>query len=250
MSSSPNHFINIVQKQYKYKLKGYAGSFTALFAAQIIGLLLSLGGVGTFSSSGSINYTVKSYSADMVIIVTLLWAFITAINITTKSYRDSDFSFVSTRVSRNLANIGFLVTTSVIGGITAMLSGSLLKVCLYFFRNSESQYIMGDLALPPAELLLGILITSAYLFLVSALGYLIGNLVQLHKYNMVLVPALIFGVLFINNGNYNESHFIVQSVAFFILETSPLLFLLKILLVTSFLFTASIGLSNRMEVRG
>ena len=52
---------------------------------------------------------------------TMIWAFIVGALITSKAYRYDDFSFVTSRLSAHLANIGYMVIVSSLGGLTAFL---------------------------------------------------------------------------------------------------------------------------------
>jgi hypothetical protein len=239
--------MDVVKKQYAYKLKAYIQVFTNLIALQLLAIFFSLNGVGSMgSSSGSIDIDVRFYSSDIVTGFTMIWAFIAAIIITTKAYRNDDFAFVTNRVSSNLSNALFLLTASVIGGITAMLSAYLMKMIMYFFVNA--QYINGTSVMDaPIELLLGIFSTTCYVFLFGALGYLVGTLYQINKGFAILLPALFFGAL-IGEGSGNIK-LVTTAFAFIFRETSILLFMVKIIVISGLLFFSAIALSNRMEVK-
>ena len=99
----------------------------------------------------------------------------------------------------------------------------------------------------PLELLIGMIVTSSYLFLFSATGYFFGMLTQLNKALIVLLPALFIGLLFLDGfGANGEIH--RGLVNFFYYETSFVLFITKILVIVAILFSSSILLSNQMEV--
>jgi hypothetical protein len=175
------------------------------------------GSMGTSSDGYSLN--ISYYTGDIIIIFTMIWSFISAIIITTKAYRNDDFVFVANRFSSNLSNICFLVFASIVGGITAMLSGILLKVVMYF------------------------------VLLVASLGYLIGMLVQISKWFSVLLPAAFFGYSILSINKNDEAPIISEMVTFFAQETSLLFFGLKVIVTASILFLGSIILANKMEVR-
>src|SRR5699024_440427 len=111
------------------KLKANVGLFSSLIILQIFGILFSLGGIG---QRGGSFYTISYYTADYMIIFTMIWAFMIAIQLMSKDYRDLDFTFVTNRLASHLANVLFLVTASIIGAITSLLSGYLSKVIVYF----------------------------------------------------------------------------------------------------------------------
>lgn len=136
MSLSKPNLASVVKKQYVHKLKANIGVFTSLLAVQILAILFSRNGVGS-SGSGMNDFSinVQFYSADMVLVFTFIWAFITSLLLTTKVNRYPDFSFVTNRLSSNLANIYFLVTASFIAGTGAMLSGYVVKMSIHYFSG-------------------------------------------------------------------------------------------------------------------
>lgn len=64
----------------------------------------------------------------------------TGILITTKAVRYDDFTFVSNRLSSNLANILFLLTASAIGGAAAVTAGFLLKIIAFFLATFNTAW--------------------------------------------------------------------------------------------------------------
>ncbi|MDP4086840.1 MAG: hypothetical protein Q8934_19930 [Bacillota bacterium] len=237
--------IQIVKKQYVYKLRAYMDLYTRLVLSQIVAILFSLNGLGMMGARGGVfEVSVHFYSADLVVIFSILWAFITAILTTTKAIRNGDFLFVTNRVSSNLSNILFLLTASFIGAATAMMSTYLMKVIIYYFMDHHYVDTQGPME-APLELLFGIFTTTLYLFLFCALGYLIGVLVQLYKGFIFILPAIFIGTIFLREGNTG----LVTSVfKFFFMETSLPIFITKVVITSCLLFICAMGLSNRMEV--
>ncbi|CAH2715800.1 hypothetical protein BACCIP111895_02984 [Neobacillus rhizosphaerae] len=248
MSLTKVSLIDIVKKQYVYKLKAYSQVFISLIFIQLLAVFFSLNGVGGGGiSSGSIQINVSYFSADFVVAFTMLWGFITAIVITTKTYRIDDFIFVTNRASSNLSNMVFLLIASVIGGITAMLSTNLIKVIVYYFKSDfalKSTTVM-DM---PMEFLIGIFSTILYVFLFCALGYLVGTLVQISKVFAVLLPAAFLGGL-IFDGLSGKTGVIAKVLGFYFTESSLALFIVKIIMTAGLLFIGAFALSNRREVR-
>lgn len=239
---------DVVKKQFLYKLKAYLSVFSSLLIIQVVGMLLSMNGSGSMGMSSSNGYSldISYYTGDIIIIFTMLWSFISAIIMTTKAYRNDDFVFVANRFSSNLSNICFLVFASIVGGITAMLSGILLKVVMYFILDDGN--VMGT-AISFQELLLGIFVSILYVLLVASLGYLVGMLVQISKWFSVLLPAAFFGYSILSINKNGEASIISETVTFFAQETILLFFLLKVIVTAIILFYVSIILSNKMEVR-
>lgn len=238
---------SVVKKQYLFKLKAYSGVFTTLVVLQLIGIFFSsLGGSGSSSTSNDrMSISFEFYSADIMVAFTILWGFIIAIRLTTKVFKDDDFTFVTNRVTHNISNALFLLTASIVAGITAILSGYLVKlIAVYIIKIDKVMDITS--AVPFKEVLIGILATALYVLLFSALGYLIGEIIQLHRYLVVIVPVCIIGSFFIG---FEDSRWITPLSGYFFLETSILLFLLKVIITSALLFCAAAFVSNRVEVK-
>lgn len=240
--------LDIVKKQYSYKLKAYIGAFSSLFLAHVIAIVFSFfGGVGmTGTGNESVSLTVKLFSGDLIIGFTMIWGFIISILITTKAYRYDDFAFVTNRLSSNLSNIAVIMTTSIVGGVTALLSSILLKVMMFFIYGTD--YLMSSVQ-KPGDLLIGIWAAILYIFLFSSIGYFIGVLVQMNKLFVILLPTLFFGSLFIGLRNLNEPTLFVKISTFFVEETSLFIFTVKIFVIAFVLLLSSTFFSNRLEVR-
>jgi hypothetical protein len=245
MSLTSVNMTRVVKWQYLFKLKANIDAFSSLVGIQVIALLFSLGGTNGFGSSSSyFTLTVSSYSADIVIAFTMIWAFVTAITITTRPYRNFDFTFVTNRLSSSLSNVLFLITASLLGGVTAILSGFLVRIAGYFLLG-QTLY-SSELAV--GELVLGILAASLYIFMASGFGYLFGTLAQVSKAFIIVIPVLLIGFMFFDVA-LNPQPIEQQIYQFYFLESSFLLFFVKILATTALLFGASSILFNRMGVR-
>lgn len=248
MSLTEPKVYEVIKKQYAFKLRAFSGVFISLAATQLISILLSLGGVSSYgTSSNNMSVTITYLSADMTIIFTFLWAFISGIIITTKAPRYDDFTFVSNRLSSNAANMLFLATASIIGGAAAMLAGFLLRTITKIW--SDGIYGMGSsLFQVPMEVLIGITATIFYVFMFSSLGYLTGMIVQIHKLSVFILPVVIVGVLVLDVSSGNEK--VIPGIHDFIFaESSLLVFMMKMLLLALVFLGAATALSNRMEVR-
>lgn len=233
---------SITFKQYVYKLKGYSNLFYGLLIAQILGLFFSVQGVRSSGfGSEDLFVSVKGYTADIVIVFSLFWIMVTGFTLANKSYKNTEFSLVANRLSSNLSNIGFLLTCSIFVGITASLSGVLFRVIGYFgFERTQIQ--LEGFILAPGDLFLGIFVTMLYLALFSSIGYIGGVLVELNKSFVIIIPVLVIGFSRV----YGEY---LGKILRNFYESTLLIFILKILILTIVLFGISILLSNRMEVR-
>lgn len=239
---------DVVKKQYIFKLQSCANLFVSLAAVQLIAVLFSACGMAVTSniSWNNMYVEVKLYSGMGIFIFTTLCILANSFILTLPLYRNIDFSFVTNRLSSNLANIGFLVTASIAGGVTATLSSILLRNILYYIGGSEN-FFSTNFLVGPEELLSGMAVAILYLLLFSAAGYFAGVLIQLHRSLYVILPALLLGTFFYEAAN--EHVRIFRAFVFFTLERSPFLFILKIMISILLLWICAILLSNRAEVR-
>ncbi|MDO0821680.1 hypothetical protein [Desulfosporosinus nitroreducens] len=243
MSLKEVDLLSISLKQYVYKLKAYSTLFYGLLLAQIIALFFSLlNGISYMSSgNGELSVSVNTYSASLVIIFSFFWILFAAIQLTTKQYKQLENPLVTNSISRNLSNIGFLMTACVFGGITSSLVGVLLRIIMYFTFD-RSQIISDEFILAFSDLLLGISVAILYMVLISGIGYLTGVLTKVSMAFVIIIPAVIIGI----SKAYTD---IFQSlIKFFTLESSLPLFGLKVIITSILLFGVSILISNREEV--
>lgn len=250
MSLTETNLISIVKRQFLYKIKAHLGLFSSLAAVQFIVLLLTFGRAGSIGTGGNgMDFQIIKYSGDLVFIATLIWIFYISTLLSTEVYRNEDFTFVSNRMSSNLSNIGFLLTASVLGGVTSSLSGVLVRLMLYFTQGSHN--IMGEsFFLISRELLLGMGAAVLYMILISAVGYLIGILVRHSKIFILLLPGLFICALYLQGMSIDKSTTILAKlILFFVHENSLALFTAKALLTGVILFAGGILISNRTEVR-
>lgn len=236
----------VVKKQYQYKLRAYIGVFSSLVVLQFISIFFSLNGSG-MSGGGSqtFEYSVNYYSGDIILVFMMIWAFMTAIIITTRAYRYDDFSFVTNRVTSHFSNILFLLSVSVLAGITVFLSSHLFRLVAVFVMDIDSVMIS---QLTVTETLKGFCATVLYVSLFGSIGYFVGVLIQINRLFSFILPVTIIGVLFTESMNENPT-MILTIVKFFGDETLLSVFTLKVMLVSIFFYGISILISNRMEVR-
>ncbi|MFD1020890.1 hypothetical protein [Thalassobacillus hwangdonensis] len=237
----------IIKTLTKYKIRAHSGSFTAMIAIQVLAALFSMGGLSGYSgSSGYINYSIDSYSGNLIHGFMMIWAFMSAVLLTTKSYRYEDFAFVTNRFTSNLSNMLFLGFACVIGGVTTFLASLGLKVIVISFV-AESYMVSEEIA--TVTYLYGLLATILYFILAASLGYLIGSLVQINRAFIAGIPILIFGTVFLSDQMMDQQPLFEQLFAMYFRETSFIFFLVKIVLTIILCFGASTLIMNKMEVR-
>jgi hypothetical protein len=237
---------DIVKKQYRYKLKSYFGVFTSLVVIQLLAISFSFNGTGmSGGSSGMLDYELHYYTNDIIQVFMMIWAFISAIIITTKAYRYDDYAFVTNRRISHYSNFLFLISSSMFAGITVYLSTHLFKVITFMIKDQPS--IMVE-SMTITEFMAGTAASILYIFLFASSGYFVGMLTQFNKIFSILLPVGFFGALILD-GLTGEPTLLVNAATFFGSETSFIFFLIKILGVSFILLLASMVLTNRMEVR-
>lgn len=247
MSSKEISLSSITLKHYVYKLKGHSGLVYSLMFVQLLGLLLSMSpGSGTSSGGDFLSVSVRTYSADAVLIFSFVWIIVMASLLGSKDYRSMEFSLVTNRISSHLSNILLLVTCSVFAGMTSTLMGVLQKIILVITMN-PSEFILDGLRIAPANLLLGIFVSSLYMLLLAAGTYLVRVIIELNKSFGILLSIVLITFVFgtvrvfaLNIGNL---------IQFYTSEGSLWIFVFKVLFTVLVLFGLSIFTSNRMEVK-
>lgn len=242
MSLREVNLIPVTIKQYQYKLKGYSGLVYSFILTQLLGLFFSLTPrAGMSSGNGVMRVSVNTFSTDTVLFFTFVWIIIVSALLTSKTYRNIEFSLVSNWVSSTLSNIFLLLTLSVFAGVSSTLLSFLLRFIL-IFTSEQSLILLEGVKIAPLDFLIGMLASTLYMILLSSITFLVRIIYELNsKFALILAAALIF----INN---TYSAFFGNAFRFFTTESSLGLFTLKILATTILLFGLSLHLSNRMEV--
>lgn len=165
-----------------------------------------------------------------------------ALRLTSIQNKTMDFTLVTNRLSSNLSNMGLLLTTVIFGSISSSLMSFVLKIIMYYDFDRSQIAIRGFYPVF-SDILLGIITTGLYMTLIAAMGYLLGILVQIHVLFIVLYPSALFGLARVN------PQALKRMFDFFATETSPLIFMIKIVFSSIVLLFLSCLFSNRMEVR-
>ncbi|PIC79722.1 hypothetical protein CSV75_11035 [Sporosarcina sp. P18a] len=237
----------LAKRQYLFKLSTNGAVFTTLIVLQIIGTIF-ISGAGSSSMNEweemiSVNYT--SISNDSQVGLTLFWALIVGFLLTSAAQRNESFSFVTNRLTFQLANFYFICTASLLGGVTTVLIGSVMKIVALFGDNViiETTGLLSS----PLDFFSRILVMTAYTLLLIMIGYLLGTLIQFSKLFIAL-----FGLIWFVYFTFGISLSVGEgdSVLYFYYgETSILVFVLKVVVSVAVLFGISLFVTNRLEVR-
>lgn len=229
----------IVKEQLYYKLKINSGIILFLIPMQLLALFISYQDTHESSFGGIVS--IKHYSADPVIQFTLLWAFIIGILVARRGF-NTDMFLISTRWVSHLSNILLLLKASIIGGITAILAGVLLRGIASFNYETFFAVDMGALTL-----LLAMLVTSLYIILLASAGYLAGMLTLVHRSFIIILPVIFFTILFADSPT-GVGTFSNDVIEFYLQESSFGMFLIKTLVISAIMWAVTILFSNRLEV--
>ncbi|MFZ4454559.1 hypothetical protein [Salibacterium aidingense] len=246
MSSNGINTGRIIGRLFLYKCKSYSQMLMSLLALQLLAIILSTVNSTSMSSVGGagVRMHVNYYSADFVMVFTIMWGCISAVLITTKINREDDFLFVTNRFTSHISSVLYLFAVSVTGGVTAALSSFLVRVLSYYRESSTD--ILGQLAAPDISVFaMGTVSTILFVLLFTSAGYLAGIIMQWHRFLQLLLPAAVIGFLIL----MGNSKWIEQLHAFFYLESSFPLFIGKTLGAFLLMSLLAVGIANRMEVK-
>lgn len=239
---------DVVGKQYQFKMRSYHGMFSTLVLLQVVGILFSfLSGDQYSGGMNDIWINMRYYSGDTIIGFTFLWIFINGILITTRAYREEDFTFVTNRLSSHLANGLFIVTAGVIGGGTSVFSGFVVKAIIRYTAK-EGTILAPEATLSLNVFLSGLFATILFMILCGVAGYLIGMIIQMHSGMVLVLPVLVMGFLWFA-GSIGQSDILFRITEFYGAETSVLKLFVKIIVTVGLMFGFTMILSNRLEVR-
>jgi hypothetical protein len=239
MFSGANDWLLVpaVKNHYVYKMKTCSGYLCGLILAQILAAVMLLAGNSSMNfGSGNLDITFHIYSAQIFQLFSVLWGLIVSVLMTTRANKDAAFTVPGNRISDCLADIAFLLTCSLFGGVTTVLLETAMRVEIYFDFMGK---VLADGFYPQFSSLCIIFVaTMLYILLISAAGYCVGTLIRFHKVFIIIIPALFFGLRLFND-----------NFSFFLSEKSLALFALKVIISAAVLFAVSIAVASRMEVR-
>ena len=244
MSLTEPRLIDIVKKQFRYKLTAYTGVFSSLLIMQLLGVFMGFNSGGGMTSSETLTVFQESATNDSTVAFTLIWALAMGILVTTVAHRNDAFSFVSNRLSHHLASFSFLLVISVIAGMTAVLAGSLTPLIGYL-QNNELFITSQGIFQAPASFGIQIMTSILYTILLAGFGYAIGSCIQRSR---LFIPVILvtFFVLPFWIGAFD---FLEKIITFFGSETSFSLFLVKVTVTVTLFFLLSIAITTKLEVR-
>ena len=240
-------FVDIVRQQFQFKMNTNASAFTKLILLQLVFLFMNHS-YGTSLGNNTIQIFEQSFSNTSIVGATWLWAFFLGFLLTSAAQRNGSFTFVTNRLSYHVANFLFMLTASIIGGLTAVLMGSVLK--LYALLRFEDIIISSQQGLfaAPADFFIQLATAIAYTMLFFMLSYTIGMFIQLNKIFLILF-ILGWIILAMIDSTWAGFPLLQHIFEFFWHEHSITIFLLKVSGTVLGLFAISVGFTNHLEVK-
>lgn len=244
--NEPN-LVDQVKKQFRFKLNAHANAFSTLVLLQIGAMFLAFTSARHSFNDGIANVTVFNLSNNVNVGLSMIWAFFLGIMLTTAVRRNEAFSFVTTRLSNQLANLLFMLTASLFAGIIVALMGPTLKL-VGTLKYSDMISHTPTIVEAPTDFIMRVITAIAYILLLFLVGYTISSFIQLNK---LFIGAFIF--LWIaasfTGTNWNGPQFVSTVIIFFSNEHFLPFFLFKVGGTVLLLFAISSIATNRLEVR-
>jgi hypothetical protein len=230
--------------QYFFKLKAYSGYFCALVAVQIIGAVFAMGGTMTgFSSTYSYHY----FSGLIVVLFSEFWVLVVAVLLCAKQSKNESFALPCNRLSDALADIAYLLTGCLLGGVTSALACVALRIPVYL---QSSGILLENGFIPDFGVFCTILASTAlYMLFFSAIGYFCGTLVRFHTLFVLVIPTLAAGAIILECNSPKSKTFFRICWNSIINEPSLALFATRVFVLSTLMLAISLALSGFVEVK-
>lgn len=244
MSLEKVNFWSLVRKQFTFKWKSNIDMLTGLAILQVIALIFSSNGTGTFMHFSGVQFHL--YTSDILVVFTMIWLLAIGIQVLRPINSVSTYTMVANRVVDHLSNVIWLIVMSGIGTITVLLASTLLQLINRYITGGV--HVLSEINIPLWNYMMGAGSIFFYLLLAGAAGYFFGVLSQWNAGVKVLLPVILIGGLLFAPMIFPED-LLIQVFSFIFLEKTFYAFVLKVGIVSAILFVASISIGNRLEVR-
>lgn len=245
MMSSIKHigFTEAVKRQFSFKLRAYHNIIGALFLFQLIAVFFSIGGNSSSMIDNYVSITKYTFSTDIIISFTLLWIFTTSFYITNRTSKNMMFNFVTDKFSNHVANMLCMLFFSVIGAVSSILLGVAIRLVMIFYVGLDQIYTYETLSI--TQLIMTFYIVFLYHILVFSFGYVIGEVIQIHRTFVFLIPLFLFGLFIYTVNVFNEAHLFT----FYMKESNILIFTMKVIISAVLFWIIALQVGRRLEVR-
>lgn len=245
MMSSINRlsFQEAVKRQFSFKLKAYHNVIGSLFLFQIIAAFFSIGGNSSSMIDNYIAITTYTFSTDIIISLTLLWIFTMSFYMTNRASKNMMFNFVTDKLSNHVANMLCMLLFSIIGAVSSVLLGVSLRLGIIYYVGTDAIYTYETLSI--TQLLTTVFVVFLYHILVFSFGYVIGEVIQLHRTFVLVIPLFLFGLFIFTVNLFNEAYLFT----FYLMESNMLVFSAKVIASVLLFWMVAVWVGRRLEVR-
>ncbi|SIT70427.1 hypothetical protein [Edaphobacillus lindanitolerans] len=232
-------------RQITRNLASRPGIVGSLLALQLAGMLFSISSSDDSSNAfGNLNIHIQNFNSDIIIVLTLAWAFLAPLYLTGRDSFESDMVFANDRLTRHFGNIGYLALIVLAGSLTAVLA--CLTVLLIPLLGSREVLLpeFGPWGLSGHALIMFTVLLS-YALLAAGLGYLIGTLLGLSR--LLVIGLFLLGLIFLGVLDDTGWHLLGRFAHFLFGNEQAALLLIKAAGASAILFAIAVISSNRQE---
>ena len=235
-----------VRRQYSVTMRTLGLSFYRnLIFLQLFFCIVAVWATTSYGTTLNQLYSiqVQALSGSPMLWGSLAYVAAMALLMADNRFRNGAFTFVSSRLSYNLANVGVLLTMSAIAAVTSTL-------CLVLFRvtvalTSHRHIFYNSFRLTPNDLLLAAASVFGYSLLAAAIVYLVVIILRREARLVALIPlGMLLGLKVPVVGEAMG-----DILYFYCGEWRVALFILKSVLTALALFAAACWGSQGLEVR-
>lgn len=237
------NFPEAIKQQFLFKLKAYHNVIGSLFLFQIIAVFFSVSGNSSSMIGSYVAITNYTFSTDIIISFTLLWIFTVSFYMTNKASKNMMFNFVTDKFSNHIANMLCMLFFSAFGAISSVLLGVVIRLVMIFYVGLDQLYTYETLSI--TQLIMTISIVFLYHMLIFSFGYVVGEVIQLHRTFVLFIPLFLFGLFIFIVNIFNEAYLFT----FYMMETNLLVFTAKVLISVILFWIIAIQVGRRLEVR-
>lgn len=221
------------------RLKMNALIISSLVIFQMAGLVASLPGETTTIWLKHMMMTTTAYTGNMIVMLTLLWAFIVPLYATK---RKTFAGKTSKYIECFSADVLFMLFVSLLGSLTAVLLSLAGRLLILFYRGFDGIHLFQAVSL--RELFITLLALCLNHLLVFSFGYLIGEAVQVRRAFQWFIPLMLFFVLFLSLLLFGKNNLL----AFYFAETNLLSFTAKCVVSAVLFMGIAFVFQKRSEV--
>lgn len=244
-------FISLTIKKYLFKLRAYTGYFCGFFLAQILAsiLLLSVSKNADISSF-IFNITMHTYSSQLILVLSVLWAFIISILISSQFIKNASFTLPGNRLSECCSDFVYIITGCLLGAISAALCSAAIRTELYF-SFKDSVFVQGFYP-SFTDLITVATATFLYMLAASAAGYFAGSLIRISKVFFVVIAVLLFilNYTYFTTANLVSGRSVLAPLWHLLFKQRSLaIFAITMVVLSAALYLLSTFIANRTEVK-